>query len=83
MSYLPAREWRCDYCDVSKVFQLGGDMLPTPPQGWFMVDVVRLEPAHSQETAQGKVKVGPARDTMRKVVCPGCSHVLDALYKVV
>lgn len=81
MSYFPARTWNCNYCPGTTVQEgpRGADVLPVPPPGWYMVDLVRLIPAHSVKVASGeRVKVADARDTVRRVVCPACSPgVLD------
>lgn len=79
-----ARHWACDYCPAVE-FQpppRGADVLPTPPVGWSLVDITKLTPAHSETTAQGKVKVGDARDAVRTVVCPACAGILKPLEAV-
>lgn len=71
----PAREWRCDVCAASTI-QTGSralELLPTPPDGWTLVDTTRILPPRVTGDGQNKVKVGATRETTRKVYCVICS----------
>lgn len=82
--YATSRLWQCDYCAVAvdQPPPRGSDMLPSPPTGWAMVDVVTFLPAHSIKVSSGEsVKVGDARDTLRRVFCPACVPALFSLVR--
>lgn len=76
MSYEPAKEWKCDSCPAVTM-QTGpraADVLPTPPEGWALVDVTIFLPPRTVPGEGGtKVKMGPARHTIRRAFCSPCS----------
>jgi len=72
---IPALRWTCDFCPASFLQEgpRAGAMPAIPPVGWLLVGVSWFVPAHSTQTASGeKVKVGDARETARRMVCPAC-----------
>ncbi len=71
----PAKEWKCDTCATIEI-QTGPralEMLPTPPDGWSLVDTTRILPPRVVGEGANRVKVGATRDTTRKTYCSRCS----------
>lgn len=69
----PAKEWICA-CGAKEI-QTGAralELLPTPPFGWALVDIVTTLPPRSMDTPDGKAKMGETRHTKRRAYCPSC-----------
>jgi hypothetical protein len=72
---IPAKEWRCDGCPAVTI-QTGphaAELLPTPPDGWTVVDTTRTLPPRVVGEGVNRVKIGATRDVTLKVFCGGCS----------
>jgi len=84
MTILLAKVWTCDFCPatVTQDGERGASLLPVPPEGWFLVDVVRLVPKHAVKSSSGEVtKVGDTREVVRRILCYACGSRLESLAK--
>lgn len=77
-----AKIWSCDFCPdkYTQDGPRGASIPPVPPDGWALVDISMLIPAHSISLPDGqKQKVGDQLGNVRKSVCPSCSFRLNPL----